>query len=69
MAKGRVAAAVVAIGSVAGAATLWFRRAGKSKERVEVYYADGSMVTFTPDSEEAGRLFPIGRRILSQARS
>jgi hypothetical protein len=69
MAKGRVAAAVVAVGSVAGAAALWLRRAGKSKERVEVYYADGSMVTFAPDSEEAARLFPVGRRILSQARS
>jgi hypothetical protein len=69
MAKGRVAAAVVAVGSVAGAAALWLRRAGKSKERVEVYYADGSMVTFAADSAEAARLFPIGRRILSQARS
>ena len=28
-----------------------------------------AMVTFAPDSEEAARLFPIGRRILSQARS
>ena len=69
MARRRIAAAAVAIGSVAGAAALWFRRAGKSKERVEVYYADGSMVTFAPASEEAARLIPIGRRILSRARS
>ena len=69
MAKRRLAAAAVAVGSVAGAAALWVRRTGKSKERVEVYYGDGSMVTFAPDSAEAARLFPIGRRILSQARS
>ena len=69
MAKGRVAAAVVAVGSVAGAAALWLRRAGKSKERVEVYYADGSMVISSPYSAVAARHFPIGRRILSQARS
>ena len=69
MAKRRLAAAAVAVGSVSGAAALWLRRTGKSKERVEVYYADGSMVTFAPDSEEAAHLFPIGRRILSRARS
>jgi hypothetical protein len=69
MAKRRLTAVAVAVGSVVGAAALWLRRAGKSKERVEVYYADGSMVTFAPGSEEAARLFPVGRRILSQARS
>jgi len=69
MARRRIAATAVAIGSVAGAAALWLRRSGKSKERVEVYFADGSMVTFAPESDEAARLFPIGRRILSRARS
>lgn len=69
MARRRLAAAAVAIGSVAGAVALWLRRSGKNRERVEVYFPDGSTVTFAPDSEEAARLFPIGRRILSQARS
>ncbi len=67
--KRRLAALIVAVGSVAGAAALWRRRSGAGKDRVDVYFADGSMVTFAEGSDEAARLFPIARRILSQARS
>ena len=66
--KRRLAAIVVALGSRVGAAALWRRRSG-SKDRVDVYFADGSMVSFAEGSEEASRLFPITRRILAQARS
>ena len=66
--KRRLAAIAVAIGSVLGAAALWRRRSG-SKDHVDVYFADGSMVSFTEGSDEAARLFPVARRILSQARS
>jgi hypothetical protein len=66
--KRRLAALLVAIGSLAGAAALWRRRSG-SRERVDAYFADGSMVTFAEGSDEAARLFPIARRILAQARS
>lgn len=66
--KRRLAAILVAIGSVAGAAALWRRRSG-SRDRVDAYFADGSMVSFAEGSEEAARLFPIARRILAQARS
>ena len=52
--KRRLAAALVAIGSVAGAAALWRRRSGAGKDRVDVYFA---------------ALFPVARRILAQARS
>ena len=67
--KRRLAAALVTIGSVAGAAALWRRRSGAGKDRVDVYFADGSMVSFPEGSEEAGALFPVARRILAQARS
>jgi hypothetical protein len=67
--KRRLVAAVVAVGSLAGAAALWRRRSGAGKDRVDVYFADGSMVSFTEGSDEAARLFPVARRILSQARS
>jgi hypothetical protein len=67
--KSRLAAVLVAVGSLAGAAAVWRRRSGKSSERVDVYYGDGSMVTFARDSEEAERLLPIARRVLWQARS
>lgn len=64
----RVAAFLVAAGSVLGAAALWRRRGGKGKEHVDAYFADGSMVTFDEGSEEAARLLPIARRALDQAR-
>lgn len=67
--KGRVAAALVAIGSVVGAAAIWRRRSGAGKDHADVYFADGSMVSFAEGSSEAARLFPVARRILAQARS
>ena len=69
MAKGRVAALLVAVGSLAGAAAVWRRRSGRDSERVDVYFADGSMVSFAQGSEEAARALPIARRVLWQARS
>jgi hypothetical protein len=67
--KRRFAAALVAVGSVVGAAALWRRRSGAGKDRADVFFADGSMVSFPEGSAEAGTLFPIARRILAQARS
>ena len=67
--KRRLAAAVVAVGSLLGAAALWRRRSGAGKDRADVYFADGSMVSFPEGSDEAMMLFPIARRILAQARS
>ncbi|MGH3023655.1 MAG: hypothetical protein ACRDNI_08380 [Gaiellaceae bacterium] len=64
----RLAALAAVAGSVLGAAALWRRRAGKGREHVDVYFADGSMVTFGEGSEEAARLLPIARRALDQAR-
>ncbi|HWB55742.1 MAG TPA: hypothetical protein VG479_02265 [Gaiellaceae bacterium] len=69
MAKGKLAAVAVAVGSALGAAAIWRRRSGQGSERVEVYYADGSMVTFPEGSDEAARLLPVARRVLWQARS
>lgn len=68
-ARRRLAAFLVAAGSVLGAAALWRRRSGEGTEHVDVYFADGSMVTFGESSEEAARLLPIARRALSHARS
>ena len=67
--KGRLAALIAAAGAVAGAAALWRRRSGAGKDRADVYFPDGSMVSFTEGTEEAAGLFPIARRILAQARS
>lgn len=68
MARRRLAAFLVALGSAAGAAALWRRRSGKGKEYVDVYFADGSMVTFGEGTDEAARLLPIARRLLTTTR-
>lgn len=67
MAGRRFAATLLlAVGSLAGAA-LWRRRA-RSREHVDLYFADGSLVSFEEGSPEAGGLLPIARRVLAQAR-
>ena len=58
---------VVALGSAAGLA-LWRRSSGKGRERIELYFSDGSMVSFPEDSTEAARLIPLARRVLTSAR-
>jgi hypothetical protein len=67
--KRRLAAVLVALGSLVGAAAIWRKRSGAAKDHADVYFADGSMVSFDEGSDEAARLFPIARRILAQARS
>jgi len=68
MARRRLTAFLVALGSLAGAAALWRRRSAKGEEHVDVYFADGSMVTFAEGSDEAARLLTIARRVLSTTR-
>jgi hypothetical protein len=68
MARRKLTASLLALGSLLGAAAVWRRRSARGKEHVDVYFADGSMVTFAEGSEEAARLIPIARRVLSQAR-
>jgi hypothetical protein len=68
MARRRVATTLlVALGSIGGA-VLWRRRAGRSREHVDLYFADGSMVSFAEGSREATRLLALARRIIAQAR-
>ncbi|HYM64189.1 MAG TPA: hypothetical protein VES61_05870 [Gaiellaceae bacterium] len=58
---------VVALGSAAGLA-LWRRSSGTGRERVELYFSDGSMVSFPEESSEAARLIPLARQVLITAR-
>ena len=57
---------VVAVGSIAGAIALR-RRVSRRRERVDLYYEDGSMVSFTAGSPEAGALLPLARDVLAAA--
>ncbi len=57
---------VVEAGAAAGA-YFWLRRGVTPREHVDLYFADGSMVSFTPGSPEGDRLLPIARRVLADA--
>jgi hypothetical protein len=57
-----------ASGALAG--TLAYRRLfGDRGERLDVYFDDGSFVTFAAGSPEAERLLPVARQILGAARA
>jgi len=67
--RGRsVLAALGLVGGAAAGFAFWLRRVAPPREHVDLYFADGSMVSFTPGSPEGDRLLPIARRILGSAR-
>jgi hypothetical protein len=55
-----------ASGALAGRAAYrhWF---GGKRERLDVYFDDGSFVTFGAGSPEAARLLPLARHVLAVA--
>ena len=56
-----------ATGLFAGS-VLYRRTIARRRERVDVYFDDGSMITFDDGSPEADTLLPIARDALSAAR-
>jgi hypothetical protein len=54
-------------GALAGAAL--FRRQTAQRERVDLYFEDGSMLSLTDGAPGAERLFPLARDIIRRARS
>ena len=57
-----------ASGALAG--TMAYRRwLGPGRERVDVYFEDGSFVTFVRRSPEAAKLLPLAHRVLAAVRS
>ena len=63
-----VVATLGLVAGAAGAAAYWLRHTGSPREHVDVYFADGSMVSFVPGSPEGDKLLPIARRVLAAAR-
>jgi hypothetical protein len=58
---------LLTLGSLAG--TLFYRRrAARRRERVDVYFEDGSMISLSEGSPEAATVLPLARRILEVAR-
>ena len=64
-----IAGVLAGAAAIAGAIVFVRTKAAVDREHVDVYFADGSMVSFPEGSEEAAALFPAARRILAQARS
>ncbi len=62
-----LALAGFATGAFAGT-FLYRRTAGARRARLDVYFDDGSMVSFGEGSPEAERLLPTARRLLATAR-
>jgi hypothetical protein len=59
---------LLTLGSLAG--TIFFRRrAARRRERIDVYYEDGSMVSLADGSPEAATVLPLARRILDTTRT
>ena len=58
---------LLAAGSFAGA-VLYRRRAARHRERADLYYDDGSMVSLVEGTAEAERLLPLARDVLQSAR-
>jgi hypothetical protein len=56
-----------ASGALAGAYAYRYLSGGRG-ERVDVYFDDGSFVTFAAGSTEGDRLLPLARRVLLAAR-
>jgi hypothetical protein len=58
---------LLAAASLAG--TIFYRRRSATRrDRVDVYFEDGSMVSLAEGSPEASTVLPLARRILETAR-
>ena len=61
---------VITLAAVAaGAAIVLRRRVGGRRERVDVYYEDGSMASFEDGSPDTARLLGFAREALTAARA
>jgi hypothetical protein len=65
----RSAAAILGVlgGLLAGAA--FIRRQTAHRERADLYFEDGSMLSLTDGSPGAERLLPLARQLISEARA
>ena len=67
---GRRLLRIAGFASGAFAGTVAYRRwFGAGRERVDVYFDDGSFVTFVGRSPEAATLVPLAHRVLDAVRS
>jgi hypothetical protein len=67
MRRHRLLTGLAIAASLAGAVV--FRRRARRRDRVEVYFDDGSTVSLDDGSAEASTVLPLARRILETAGS
>jgi hypothetical protein len=67
MARRKVVAALVVSAAAVAGAVIW-RRRGRRQERVDLYFADGSMVSLEHGSLQADKLIPLARDVIAAAR-
>jgi len=68
MAKRKVLG-LVGFGTGLFAGSVLYRRStGRRRDRVDVYFDDGSMVSLVEGSPEADKLLPVARDVLAAAR-
>ena len=59
---------LLATGSLAGT-VFYRRRQARRRERVDVYFEDGSMVSLAQGAPEAATVLPLARHILETTRA
>jgi hypothetical protein len=67
VARRRLFALLLALGSLLGIGL--YARRGRRQDRVDLYFADGSMVSLEGDSAQAARLIPLAGEAIRAARS
>jgi hypothetical protein len=67
MARRKLAAGIL-LGAASATGAAIFRRRSRSRARVEVYFADGSIVTLDAASPDAARALELARQALAAAR-
>jgi len=68
MARRRLLTGLALAAGSLGGTILFRRRAGRRRDRVDLYYEDGSMVSLAEASPEAAALLPAARRLLGAGR-
>ena len=65
----RKSATAVVVAGATVATALWRQRRERRRERVDLYYADGSMISLGQGNEDADLLLPLARNVLAAARA
>jgi hypothetical protein len=66
--RGSKALGVLLLGGASAGALLVRRALRKERERIDLYFGDGSVISLGASRPETARLLPLARRLLASAR-